>query len=120
MANPPVRSRSTTIFDLIRKVDPDYQRARRQEIEYDYRERPFYANPAVRGPYAPDTDHGIAAGTSGYALRDDDGNKIVWSGDTSPSPPELDQPSTDGTLTTVQGVQILVGDGSDDTLETNL
>lgn len=62
MANPSVRSRSTTIFDLIRKVDPEYQRDRQREVEYDYRERLFYANPAHRGPYAPVLDDGASNG----------------------------------------------------------
>lgn len=47
------RSISIPFKTLVLRADPDYERAKRKELEYEFSNgRKFYANPAVRGPYA--------------------------------------------------------------------
>lgn len=46
----------TTLDRLIRQVDPEFDRDRRRELEYRFDQREFYANPRLRGAYAPDDE----------------------------------------------------------------
>jgi len=56
---PPKTPRTTTmvipVMKVIKEVDPDFERARKSEIEYDFgpKGRVFVANPVKRGAYAP-------------------------------------------------------------------
>jgi|GEM_PF-6642414 len=36
---------------LVRKADPDFDKARRREREYEFTDKIFHANPAERGVY---------------------------------------------------------------------
>lgn len=46
---------ATTLDREIRRVDPDFDKDRRKELEYRFDQREFTANPAQRGAYAPES-----------------------------------------------------------------
>ena len=51
----PPRSISIPFKVLVQRADPDFERARRKEREYEFSNgRVFEANPDNRGPYADD------------------------------------------------------------------
>lgn len=51
----PPRSLSRPFKTIVLQHDPDHEHAKRNEIEYEFSNgRVFKANPAVRGPYAPE------------------------------------------------------------------
>ena len=51
-----IRNVETLWNTLVRQADPDFDRARRQELSYDFQGglngRRFYSNPATSGAYA--------------------------------------------------------------------
>lgn len=51
----PPRSLSRPFKTIVLQHDPDHEHAKRNETEYEFSNgRVFKANPAVRGPYAPE------------------------------------------------------------------
>lgn len=57
MTAPTTRTKSVsrTWKSLVLKVDPDFEAAKRNELEYEFsNKREFRANPAERGAYAED------------------------------------------------------------------
>ncbi len=46
-----VRSVSMSFMSWITQADPDFQAARRREVEYETTRRVFYADPMHRGAY---------------------------------------------------------------------
>lgn len=51
----PPRSISIPFRVLVQRKDPDWERDRRNEIEFEFSNgRVFRQNPAIRGPYEPE------------------------------------------------------------------
>jgi hypothetical protein len=50
---PPTRvtTRAYTYLALVSQADPDFQRKKHREIEYEFDHKVFVADPYVRGPY---------------------------------------------------------------------
>lgn len=73
--NPPVKhpTRQIPLLALIGRVDPEYQRDRRREIEYVTSGRVFRADDRVRGPY---NDHDNTY-TVGQPFGGDDAAKVA-------------------------------------------
>ena len=47
----PVRSVDRPWITFVTRADPDFYRAKRDEVEYEFTERTFKADPATRGAY---------------------------------------------------------------------
>lgn len=53
-----VKTREIDYLSLVTRADPDHNRRKHREVEYEFRggRRKFVGDPAVRGAYAPDDD----------------------------------------------------------------
>ncbi len=51
--NPPTQVTTLNVpyAALVNRADPDYQRRKRREVEYEFSGRVFYADPNVRGAF---------------------------------------------------------------------
>jgi hypothetical protein len=52
---PPIRGTTTNIpyLAMVNQSDPDFERRKHREVEYEFSARVFTADPYKRGPYSP-------------------------------------------------------------------